>query len=64
MSWSAATAKGQARKGAALMKDPAAAEKMVECQRKQIHGDAVVQLYEFLRKETEERADTGLAENI
>ena len=49
MSWSAATAKGQARKGAALMKDPAAAEKMVECQRKQIHGDAVVQLYEFLR---------------
>ena len=64
MSWSAATAKGQARKGAALMKDPAAAEKMVECQRKQIHGDAVVQIYEFLRKETEERADTGLTENI
>lgn len=54
MSWSASTVKGQAKKGIALMKDRAAAEKMVECQKNQIHGDAVIELYEFIRGKVED----------
>ena len=53
MSWSADTVKGQAEKGIALMRDAEAAEKMVKCQREQIHGDAVVKLYEFIRDQIE-----------
>ena len=53
MSWSADTVKGQAEKGIALMRDTEAAEKMVKCQREQIHGDAVVKLYEFIRDQIE-----------
>lgn len=53
MSWSANTLKGQAKKGVLLMEDDAAARRMIECQRNQIHGDAVVRLYEFIREKTE-----------
>lgn len=53
MSWSANTLKGQAKKGVLLMVDDAAARRMIECQRNQIHGDAVVRLYEFIREKTE-----------
>lgn len=48
MSWSAITTRGQVRKGVRLMNDPAAQKKMIERQAKQIHGDAVEQLYDFI----------------
>ena len=48
MSWSAITLKGQVNKGIRLMNDSEAQKKMIECQKKQIHGDAVERLYEFI----------------
>lgn len=49
MSWSAITLKGQVNKGIRLMNDPEAQKKMIECQKKQIHGEAVEKIYEFIR---------------
>lgn len=55
MSWSAMTLKGQVEKGIELMDDQNAAREMVKKQKKQIHGDAVERLYQFIRLETEEK---------
>lgn len=54
MSWSAMTLKGQVEKGIKLMNDPQAACEMTAAQKKQIHGDGVERLYEFIREKTEE----------
>ena len=48
MSWSALTLKGQVHKGIRLMNDLEAQKKMKDHQAKQIHGDAVEQLYKFI----------------
>ena len=48
MSWSAATLKGQVSKGIRLMNDLEAQKKMIDRQARQIHGDAVEQLYDFI----------------
>lgn len=55
MSWSAGTVKGQVKKGIELMRDPEAAERMKDCQKTQIDGDAAVRLYEFIREQVENR---------
>ena len=49
MSWSALTLNRQVNKGIRLMNDLEAQKKMIECQAKQIHGDAAEQLYKFIR---------------
>lgn len=50
MSWSAMTLKGQVEKGIQLMNDKTAAEDMVKKQKKQIHGDAVERLCDFIQE--------------
>lgn len=52
MSWSAMTLKGQVEKGIELMNDREAAREMVQNQKRQIPGDAVEQLYEFICEKT------------
>lgn len=55
MSWSAITLNGQVEKGIQLMNDPEAVAQMVSAQKKQIHGDAVEKLYEFISGEIQKR---------
>lgn len=55
MSWSAMTLKGQVEKGVTLMNDREAAKGMVEKQKKQIHGQAVEELYDFICYEIKKR---------
>lgn len=55
MSWSAMTLKGQVEKGIQLMNDPEAVAQMVSAQKKQIHGNAVEKLYEFISGEIQKR---------
>lgn len=55
MSWSAITLSGQVEKGIQLMNDPEAVAQMVSAQKKQIHGDAVEKLYEFISGEIQKR---------
>ena len=50
MSWSAMTLKGQVEKGIQLMNEKTAAEDMVKKQKKQIHGDAVERLCDFIQE--------------
>ena len=49
MCWSAMTLSGQVEKGIQLMNDKTAAEDMVKKQKKQIHGDAVERLCDFIQ---------------
>lgn len=55
MSWSAITLNGQVEKGIQLMNDPEAVAQMVSAQKKQIHGNAVEKLYEFISGEIQKR---------
>lgn len=55
MSWSAMTLKGQVEKGVSLMNDREAAWEMVEKQKKQIHGQAVEELYDFISSEIKKK---------
>ena len=54
MSWTAITILGQVRRGIRLMNNPEAQKKMVERQAKQIHGDAVEKLYDFITQQVKE----------
>lgn len=51
MSWSAITLRGQVNKGIRLMNDPNAQRRMLERQAKQIHKDAVEQIYDFIAEQ-------------
>ena len=65
------TLKGQVEKGIQLMNDKTAAEDMVKKQKKQIHGDAVERLCDFIQekqiqpwKQKEEIPPGGLQEGF